>query len=271
MKIIAILIPLLLALSACGSKPPGCADPETLATVKTLLVDDTLKAMAEQTADDPEGWLQKFAQDMKVEVTGIVSDGYKADAKKQMCRGTLKVSMPTGSVAERSIDYSTQLTEDQKGAFLLEVQDVGPFVAATAQNAVAFYRANRWNGTWSGTYACSGVGGATEGPQGPYSMPVAMTVTGTEATLERTTLSGGIEKLKGRFDDSGLGKPFELSGEGENTPDDKWSTDFEGQVQGLKLEASGVIRVGFVDSSGVNAAFVVKVMRQCTLDLTLGR
>ena len=260
-----------LALVACGQKPPGCADTETLNTIRSLVVDDTKKALAKQAADDPEGWVQKFLDGLKVEVSGIVNNGYNADTKKQQCRGTMRVATPTDPVAERSIDYSTQVTEDQKRAFLLEIQNFEPFVVAVAQSASSFYDANRWSGTWSGTYACSGVNGTTTGLQGPFSLTVSMVVNGSEATLERTTRSGGIEKLKGRFDRSGLSRPFELAGTGQNTPEDEWLTSFVGQANGLKLVASGDIRVAVLNTTAPSTKIEMVVARTCTLELALSR
>ena len=84
-----------LAVSAgCSSKPPGCADAETVKTIKDLVVEHTVKYVASYKAseNDPGGLVQKFYDALKVEVSGIVSEGYKADAKKQLCKGTMKIT-----------------------------------------------------------------------------------------------------------------------------------------------------------------------------------
>ena len=247
-------------LMGCGNKPPGCADPQTLEVAKTLMVENTDKSLANQNAftDDPDGWMKKFYAGLKVEITGIVSEGYKQDAKKQLCKGTMKITTATGRTLERSVEYSTQKTEDQKDAFLLEIQEFAPFAVGTSAEARKYFEANRWTGTWNGSYACSGVNGATNGLQGPYSLPVSMVVQGTDAKLERTTRGGGVEMLNGKFDSLFSNNPFKLSGEGQNSPEDKWTTNFSGTVSGKRLVADGAITVRG------------ETLRQCKLDLTLG-
>lgn len=250
-----------LVLVACSSKPPGCADTETLKTAKELLVENIGKFISsgEMQPDDPDGWLQKFYDGLKVEITSVVSDGYKEDAKKQLCKGTMTIISVTGATAERSVEYSTQKTEDKAGGFLLEIQNAQPFVQKIGIDALTYYRANRWAGTWNGTYSCSGMKGATEGPHGPFSLPVSMVVEGNKAKLERTTRGGGIEKLAGEFYSLGRDAPFKLEGTGENTPEDSWNTSFTGSVEGKKVVANGAIRL----QDGTE-------MRQCRLDLSLG-
>ena len=245
--------------AGCSSKPPGCADPQTIETTKQMVVDNTNKAITNKAfEDDPDGWMKKFYAAMKVEITGVVSDGYKQDAKKQLCKGTLTITMLSGRTLERSVEYSTQKTEDKKDGFLLEIQEFTPFIAGTANEARKYFDANRWTGDWNGTYACSGVSGAADGPQGPYSLPVTMTVQGTEAKLERTTRGGGIEMLSGEFNSLFLNTPFKLSGEGQNSPEDRWNTSFSGAVNGKQLVAEGAIKVGR------------ETLRQCKLNLTHG-
>ena len=266
-KYIASLLALL-TLTACSQKPPGCADPETLSTIRNLVVEDTRKLMSKQAADDPEGWVQRFLDGLRVEVSGIVSDGYVADAKKHLCRGTMKFTTVTGAALERQVRYSTQKAQDQKDSFLLEVQEFAAFLAPTELEATKYHDANRWSGNWTGTYACSGVAGATEGPQGPYSMPVTMVVEGTKATLERTTKGGGIEQLEGRFDPIAFTEQFMLIGEGKNSPDDAWVARFSGAAKGLQLTAKGSILVDRVAASGEQ---VREVARTCNLELKLAR
>jgi hypothetical protein len=255
-----LLVSMVTLVTGCSNKPPGCADPQTIDTAKTMAVENTGKLLGNRQAfeDDPDGWMKKFYAEMKVEITGIVSDGYKQDAKKQLCKGTLKITTATGRTLERSVEYSTQKTEDQKDAFLLEIQDFTAFALGTSAEARKYFEANRWTGTWNGSYACSGVNGATDGPQGPYSLPVSMVVQGTDAKLERTTRGGGVEMLNGKFDSLFPNIPFKLTGEGQNSPEDKWTTNFSGTVSGKRLVADGAITVRG------------ETLRQCKLDLTLG-
>lgn len=247
-------------LVGCGNKPPSCADPQTLEVAKTLVVENTDKSLANQNAfaDDPDGWMKKFYAGLKVEITGIVSEGYKQDAKKQLCKGTMKITTVTGRTLERSVEYSTQKTEDQKDGFLMEIQDFVSFTQGTSNEARKYYDANRWTGDWNGTYACSGVNGAADGPQGPYSLPVTMTIQGSDAKLERTTRGGGTEILKGQIDSIMAQRPFKLYGEGQNSPEDRWNTNFSGMVSGKRFVGDGAITVRG------------ETLRQCKLDLTLG-
>jgi hypothetical protein len=256
----AFLLAVAALLGGCGSKPPGCADPQTMETAKAMAVENTDKLLANRKAfdDDPDGWLKKFYAAMKVEITGVVSDGYKQDAKKQLCKGTMKITMINGHTLERSVEYSTQKTEDQKDGFLLEIQEFAPFAISTANEARTYFDANRWTGDWNGTYACSGVNGAADGPQGPYSLPVTMMIQGPDAKLERTTRGGGIELLKGKIESITAQVPFKLYGEGHNSPDDKWNTNFAGTVTGKRYVADGAITVRG------------ETLRQCQLDVTLG-
>jgi hypothetical protein len=257
-----------LLLVGCSAKPPGCADPETLKTMRSLVVEDTTKVLAKQAADDPEQWVAKFTDALTVELSGIVSDGYKEDAKKQFCRATMKLQAIDGAKMEVPVVYSTQRTEDQKGAFLMEVQDFAPIVSATGAAGRKFYEESRWTGSWTGTYACGGLGGATDGPQGPFSMPVTMTVEGTSAKLERTTVGGGIEQLEGRFDTMGFDEPFLLQGTGQNSPDDTWRTRFVGKASGLQLTADGFIRVA-APTGAAGADGGPPAVRKCRLELAL--
>lgn len=256
----AVLVAMVALLGGCGNKPPGCADPQTLEVAKTLVVENTDKSLANQNAfaDDPDGWMKKFYAGLKVEITGIVSEGYKQDAKKQLCKGTMKITTVTGRTLERSVEYSTQKTEDQKDGFLMEIQDFVSFTQGTSNEARKYYDANRWTGDWNGTYACSGVNGAADGPQGPYSLPVTMTIQGSDAKLERTTRGGGTEILKGQIDSIMAQRPFKIYGEGQNSPEDKWTTNFSGTVSAKRLVADGAITVRG------------ETLRQCKLDLTLG-
>ena len=258
---IAVALPLSGLIAACSSKPPGCADAETMQTAKALVADNTVKYLGDKFGDDPDGWIPKFMDSLKVEITGVVNEGYNSERKKQSCKGTLKIAMTTGTAIERAIEYSTQRTEDQKGAFLLEIQDFAPFVTSTGIEARKYYDDHRWAGTWNGNYSCGGMNGATEGPQGPYSMPVSMVVDGTKAKLERTTRGGGIEIMEGGFATLGIGEQFELRGTGQNSPDDRWRVGFVGKVQGKRVVAEGAIQPDGMSS---------RAGRQCQLDLVLG-
>ena len=80
----ALAAAMLVALSACSDKPPGCADDEVRTTATELIVGEARKHVA--TADDPEGLLSKYLDKSTVTLTNIVDDGYHPDQKKQSCK-----------------------------------------------------------------------------------------------------------------------------------------------------------------------------------------
>jgi hypothetical protein len=250
-------------LAGCGSKPPGCADAETIANAKRILIEHGQKFQARinHVPDDPDGWSQKYYEGLKIDISGIVSEGYKADAKKQMCKGTVKFATINDQVFEQSVEYTTQRTEDDKTGFLIELMAVDETLIKIGTYAQNYLEANRWSGDWNGTYACSGYRGATEGPQGPYRVPVILVVKGKEGMIERTTLGGGIEAIGMEFRPGApsVGTIVYAEGKGRNTPDDVWFTKFEGKVQGKQLMAEGAISVPGFGS-----------VRQCRLELALG-
>jgi len=266
----ALVAVVALLTGGCSSKPPGCADAETTATARQMMADAVIKYMDGAASDDPDGWLKKFADALTVEIAGVVSEGYKADAKKQLCRGTLKVTASTGATAERAIEYSTQLTEDKKGTFLLEIEDFTPFIALMGLETRKYYDANRWAGTWNGTYECSAVGGTGEGQRGPFSMPVAMVVQGSKARLERTTLGGGYEVLEGDIKTFGIDRTVYLRGEGKNSLEDTWVTQFKGEVTGKRFAAEGDISVIVNEMRGYESTSRRVRVRACKLDVVLG-
>lgn len=266
-KLLALLT-LLAGLAGCGVKPPGCADAETLTTMRSFIAEETQKALDRESADDPEQWIAKYLDGLTVQVSGIVTDGYVAEAKKNKCRGTMKLQTLDGKAMELPVSYSTQRTEDQKDAFVLEVAAFNSIVAPTTTATRDYYWEHRWTGEWRGTYSCAGINGAADGPQGPFSMPVTMTVQGTAAKLERTSVGGGIEQLEGRFDTMGFDEPFLLQGKGQNTPDDIWRTRFIGKASGMNLAADGVITASRTKLDGEQ---VWEPLRQCKLNLALTR
>jgi predicted small lipoprotein YifL len=262
------LLAIVTGLAGCGAKPPGCADPETLNTMRSFIAEETQKVLDRESADDPEQWIAKYLDGLTVQVSGIVTDGYVPEAKKNMCRGTMKLQTLDGKAMELPVSYSTQRTEEQKGAFLLEVAAFNTIIAPTTTATRDYYWGHRWTGEWRGTFSCAGIGGAADGPHGPFSMPVTMTVQGTAAKLERTTVGGGIEQLEGRFDTMGFDEPFLLQGRGQNTPDDTWRTRFIGRAGGLNLTAEGVITGPRTKPDGEQ---VWEPLRQCKLNLALTR
>ncbi len=259
----ALAMGTLFALGACSSKPPGCADDETRTTVKELIVSEAKKPFA--TEDDPDGLIGQFLSKATVELSQIVDDGVRKEGNKQMCKAHVKVMPPSGDGLEGDSAYTTQRVLDQNGKFLLEMEGADQLAMALVSPARSYYRTHRYLGTYGGTYACGGVGDAQDGPRGPFSAPVSMVVAPgdtddrpAQATLERISRGGGVEKLAGQL--SGvISNSFQLEGYGENTPDDRWLAKFEIEVKGNTAKGTG-----FISVPGVG------IVRHCTLDLTRG-
>ena len=256
---LSAMLAAVISLGACSDKPPGCADDETRQTMKELIVNEA-KKIAPGSADDPSGLIDKFMEGVQVELSGIVDDGYHADAKKQSCKATMKVTVPGGQPLEEDIAYTTQRTVDDRSKFLLQVENIDPLSLQLGGAAHAYYDANRWAGTYSGTYACTGVGGATNGPDGPYSVPIAMSVRPSQdghpsvANIERTLAGGGYEKLAGT-----AGEYFDLNGAGRDSSNHDWTATFHGTIHGNVASGTGFSR----EPDG-------PIQRNCKLELTRG-
>ena len=99
-------------------------------------------------------------------------------------------------------------------------------------------------------------------------MPVTMVVKGWQATLERTTVGGGVEQLAGQLNTLNPKVDLELNGKGANTPDDTWHTRFLGFVDGMSIKAEGGIYVTRTNAEGQRSS---EQLRLCTMDLKLTR
>lgn len=205
--------------------------------------------------DDPQDIKGGYFRDLKLTLANIISDGYSEQARKNSCKAHLTINTASGRELSREIQFTTQVSESKDQDYVLEVQNFQPFVDAVVNDMTGNYSAKRLQGEWSGAYACGGIDGAADGPQGPYEMPVVVTVDGHyTAKLERTTRGGGVEILQGRMNH--ITGELELQGQGQNSPDDTWNTSFKGKVAGLGLLASGQVST----PEG-------RVLRQCKLDL----
>lgn len=118
-------------IAGCSSKPPACADAETLKLVQTMVVDGMKKRTAADINDpglEPDvrarfqQFTEKFLTNIKAELSLIVTNGYSAEAKKYTCAAKLTV---TTSRSTYSIDtaYTTQKTEDKNSDFVLELSN----------------------------------------------------------------------------------------------------------------------------------------------------
>lgn len=236
----------LVALLAGCSKPPGCADPETVAVTRSLLADKVLKSAADDPwaegdamrANDPEGLLAKFIEGVTVNLNAVTTSGYDTKSKRHMCEGTLLVAAEGESLSV-PVEYSTQATENGKGEFLLRMSQTGLIVPGLRGKAWRYWQSRRYAGEWTGSYACDALGDSTTGPAGPFSVPVTATIdASSQLRLERVTRGGGTETLVGGINESGVAK---IEGKGANSPDDRWGVVFAGKIEGNLLSATGSI------------------------------
>lgn len=253
-----LAVMLALLLSACAPKPPGCADPQVADTAKGMLADRAAKGLEDEMKDDPDNLVRGFLDGTKVEFVQVLNEGYAADKRKQSCRANLRIVTPADRVLENQVKYTVQVTEDAKSQYVLELESGQMYVMALQSAAQKHYKDSRWAGNWRGSYACAGIDGATDGPKGPFTMPVTLVVTGIAGKLERTTRGGGTEKLQGQIVER-FNTPAMLTGTGSNSPDDMWAVDFYPVVQGKRLTGDGQL---WFKEEGVR-----RILRNCTLDL----
>lgn len=93
---------------------------------------------------------------------------------------------------------------------------------------------------------------------------------GSKARLERTTLAGGYEVLEGGLNTIGPDRTVYLRGEGKNSPDDTWVTQFKGEVTGKRFAAEGDISVIVNEMRGYESTSRRVRVRACKLDVVLG-
>lgn len=252
-----LILPLLAILVGCAQKPPSCADERTIATIKNIIVTSMEEKAANfvPPAEDPQNIIGKAINGLKVEMKNVVSQGYEDKARRYYCRGSMVVTEVSGDTLTWDIVYMSQATEGKGSSSIVEVQGVAQYVLQLDGNLRLNYYKKRYAGEWVGTYSCSGINGETDGLQGPFSKPVVLVVEKNtlRATMERTTLGGGIEKLTGQ-----AGVKMQLAGKGRNGADDSWDTQFNGGVSGMQFTANGNISI-----EGN------RIIRACTLKLDL--
>ena len=243
-----------LLLVACSAKPPGCADDETRQTMKELIV-NAAKKIAPGSADDPTGIINKFMQGVQVELSGIVDDGYQADARKRSCKATMKVNVPQGQPLESDVAYTTQRTVDDRSKFVLELTAADQFSSRLADAAQASYTSNRYAGSYRGTFSCTGLAWVAESPKNPVSVAATMTVAPGQpsaASLEVPGQDGTPEMLSGT-----AGSDFQLAGTG-HLGSMRTTTELHGTISHDTLNGTGYVR----------AAENFGVLQNCKIELT---
>lgn len=264
------IIAFLITLSACSSKPPGCADDATLNTASGLLRDETSKLIQHYpkslnippsaTKLETGGVIPTYLSGLKLALSNIVANGYDEGAKRMTCHALLTVSTTDGKTFKRDIDYTTQKTEDSKsGGFLLSIQNFSEFASLAARAAADRFNEETWSGNWSGKLACGGVNGATEGVEGPYSQDVTVTFKGLNGSMNRTLPVGGTQEASPSIES--YPQVMHLGANSiEGGPQKGWNTSLKGPIENGKAQLTGF-------EAPVDQSITPHPVRECHLEL----
>jgi len=243
-------------LCGCSNKPPACGDMRATDAAKGLIIDEVRKVLTTSDAYKSEPTaMDAYLKTIQLTLSMVTTDGYDEKAKKHACHGKLAIAAG-GANEQIDIDYSTQLTEDKKDDFVIQIAQGAEVIDKLNGTGMQYWETQRYAGTWRGTYSCAAIDGETTGNKAGFKQDVTMMVAnGAHASLERTTRGGGIEKLTGAIDTLNR---LELSGGGRNTPDDGWRTSFVGDAEPDAINAVGQLMDTQSD----------RVFRTCQLNLT---
>lgn len=112
-------------LSACSSKPPGCADEQTVSLVQQIVLDRWKERTTKNRGQDENTpYIEDYANGLKVEIRNIVSNGYNADARKHACTGEFVLRAVSGKAFSASREFSSQSTADGSSKFIVQVVEV---------------------------------------------------------------------------------------------------------------------------------------------------
>ena len=131
-------------LTACGKKPPECADNETISAARKALLDrwkgvlDTkYRSIFSITGEQ----VAHFNSALKLEIRDIVSDGYNADAKRYACTGVFVFQTITGATYTASRRFTSQATAEGNGKFVVEIEN-GESLVNDLSDGVNSYKAD---------------------------------------------------------------------------------------------------------------------------------
>lgn len=113
-------------ITACSSKPPGCADEQTINLGKSIVLetwDGSMQGM--------RGWMDistpdvtRYNHGLKVEIRNITSDGYNSEARKFSCTGAFVVTTLNEKVYTVQREFTSQATVDGNGKFVVQIRDL---------------------------------------------------------------------------------------------------------------------------------------------------
>jgi hypothetical protein len=261
-------------LAGCFDSVPECHDAQIEAAIQKEYI-NMLTGVAELKLSG--AYKQNFIQEagqIKITLSEQIQNSYNQDSKKRVCRANLsnnllmivldgemsKMEKALLKDFKHEVGYSVQGYSGSGSKFKVELSEknsseILEFMILGVRQKILN---DLYSGAFKGNYSCSGLNNESEGSKGPYTMPVVLDSKNkggaVSLALNRTTLSGGIEKLMGSGNEGG---EFNLSGEGANSADDTWKTEFFGMIEKNNLTAKGVIK----SPDG-------EILRKCELNLS---
>jgi len=247
------LIAVLIGLTGCSQKPPGCADAEVQSTMREMLVQPIPSAFP---GIDPAD-IAELSKEVRLSLTNVVSEGYQADAQKQRCRATLEIQHPDGKKSTPEVVYATQLTVDKPGSFMLTVENAAALQAVATSNLPFILSERKWTGQWIGDLVCS----ASSRPGVPDAGAFTERITADmKAGKVKVRLPGreGITLVTGSIDI--MDTTLHLSSDGrEGQPT---HTDLR-----FTLKPQGALLAGNVEYVDKRWETIGQVIRRCTVSL----
>lgn len=147
-------------LTACGKKPPECADSaasDALRRSMNALIVEALPSKGVDPKNDKNGIIAKYLSSWTFGVANVTSGGYDEKSHTRSCAGRVTITIPdTQQTGYVDVQYTMQLLEDAKsGDFQLMYSKNFERWAYDAVGPVAtFYQNSVTAGTWSGVSQC---------------------------------------------------------------------------------------------------------------------
>lgn len=147
-------------LTACGKKPPECADAaagDSLHKFMNASIVEALPAKGVNAAEDSTGIIQKYLATWTFDLSNVTTKGYDEKSKTRSCGGKVTISIPdTKQTGYVDIEYDMQTFEDAKsGDFQLRAsRNFKTWAYGSMEPVAKFYRNTRTAGAWSGISRC---------------------------------------------------------------------------------------------------------------------
>lgn len=147
--------------SACGKKPPECADTKASDALRNSMnawVVEALPASRVNPAEDKGGVIPKYLATWTFALSNVTSSGYDEKSKTRSCAGKVTVTIPdTKQSAALDVGYEMQTLEDSKsGDFELRTSaNFRRFSFGMSEPVGNHYKVYGVSGTWVGQSTCT--------------------------------------------------------------------------------------------------------------------